>query len=103
MIMSTESADECLKINNETFTSKQCVAYLRIKLHYLGVCESVKKKDFEFFDFLRCLFDKHPDNHFKPVDKIIDVELKDNWVLAVYHETRGEISISWKSCYTAIP
>ena len=93
-------------IGNKTFkTQTDCEKYIRTILIELGITNSVKIKNEEYFNFLILLCKRHP-RHLDKLNKIVDFQIyqdvlnKRGLALNIVNNDNTYTEISWKKCVT---
>ena len=95
-------------IGNKIFkTQTECEKYTRTILTELGITNSVKNKNEEYFNFLFLLCKRHP-NYIDKLNKFIDFQIyqdymnKQGLALNIINNDNTKTEISWKICVTGI-
>ena len=93
-------------IGNKIFlTQTECEKYTRSILTELGITDSVKIKNEEYFNFLILLCKRHP-RHLDKLNKIVDFQIyqdvlnKRGLALNIVNNDNTYTEISWKKCVT---
>jgi len=95
-----------VKIGTETFdTQDECEKYTRSILKEIGITNSVKNKNEEYFNFLFLLCQRHPD-HVDKLNKFLDFQIlqdvkgKSGLALNIVNNDNTYTEISWRTCVT---
>jgi hypothetical protein len=95
-------------IGNKTFkTQTECEKYTRSILTELGITDSVKIKNEEYFNFLILLCRRHP-HHIDKLNKFVDFQIyqdslnKRGLALNIVNNDNTYTEISWRICVTGI-
>ena len=93
-------------IGNKTFkTQTECEKYTRSILTELGITNSVKNKNEEYFNFLILLCKRHP-HHIDKLNKFVDFKInqdalnKRGLALNIVNNDNTYTEISWRICVT---
>ena len=93
-------------IGNKTFkTQTECENYTRSILTELGITDSVKIKNEEYFKFLFLLCKRHP-HHIDKLNKFVDFQIyqdalnKKALALNIINNDKTYTEISWRICVT---
>jgi hypothetical protein len=93
-------------IDNKTFkTHSECEKYTRSILTELGITNSVKIKNEEYFKYLILLCKRHP-HHLDKLNKFVDFEIyqdvlnKRGLALNIVNSDNTKTEISWRICIT---
>lgn len=93
-------------IGNKTFkTQTECEKYTRSILTELGITNSVKNQNDEYFNFLILLCKRHP-QHVNKLNKFVDFQIyqdalnKRGFALTIVNNDNTYTEISWRICVT---
>jgi hypothetical protein len=93
-------------LGNKTFkTQSECEKYTRTILTELGITDSVKLKNEEYFNFLSLLCKRHP-HHLQKLIKFVDFQIyqdvlnKRGLALNIVNNDNTYTEISWRICVT---